>query len=93
MDLKMGIEAFALICRSRGASLYDIADELGITVRYARDVVDELTGLFPIYADRDGRDFAHPKRVTFHLLEGTTYEREIVKLGAKTITQCKRISA
>lgn len=93
MDLKKGIEAFALICRSRGASLYDIADELGITVRHARDVVDELSELFPIYSDKDGRDFARPKRVTFHLLEGTIYEREIVKLGVETITQCKRFSA
>lgn len=76
MDLTIGIEALRLISRQRGASLYDIAGELGITVRYARDVVDELSLMFCIY-EEIGKDFSNPRRKMFYLLDSDSFGRKV----------------
>lgn len=80
MDLTIGIEALKLISRPSGASLYDISDKLGITVRYARDVVDELSLMFGIY-EEVGRDFSYPKRKIFYLLSSDSFGRKIACIG------------
>ncbi len=67
MDFRTGFTALKLINRQRGASLYDISDELGITTRYARDVVDELSCMFTVYGEVGG-DFAYPRRKIYYLL-------------------------
>ena len=78
MDLTIGIDALRLINRPRGASLYDISNELGITVRYAREVVDNLSTLFSIY-DGIGGDPCYPRRKIFYLDDSDRFGRKILE--------------
>lgn len=65
MEFFIGMEAMKLMSRQRGASLYELAGELGISVRYAREVVDTVDLVQCVY-ERTG-DYLYPRRKRYYL--------------------------
>lgn len=64
MEFEKGIKALRLMSRTRGASVYEIADDLEISVRHARDIVRDISCDFCVY---DGPDNFYPRRIRYYL--------------------------
>ncbi len=83
MDFFIGMEAMKLMSRQRGASLYELAEELDVSLRYARDVVDTVDLVQSVY-ERTG-DYLYPRRKRYYLHStdefGRPLEAHSEKLG------------
>ena len=65
MEFFTGWDAMKLMERPRGASLYEIADNLSISKRYAQEVVNTIGCVKEIY-EKTG-DYLYPRRKRFYL--------------------------
>ncbi len=65
MTFLMGWNAITMLRRPEGASLYELAEGLGISLRYAHEVLDNVECFFALY-EKTG-DSRYPRRKRYYL--------------------------
>ena len=65
MSYDLGKHAEEMLSRQRGASVQELSEELGVSQRYAREIIAELGYFYDIYEKRG--DFSYPRRKRYYL--------------------------